>query len=106
MTALICACVDGRLEATRTLVASGANVNVVDQNGWTPLNCARGRIRLATPAIEALLLAAGATAGADWVAGNGDDDEEEEDEEGEGGDADDDADADDGGDGDEVDDDV
>jgi len=38
-------------------------VNAVDRDGRTPLNCARGRNgRRASPAIEALLLAAGATA--------------------------------------------
>ena len=74
-------------------------MNAVDQGGLTPLNLARGRTGHANPAIESLLLAAGATAGAEWVAGNGDD-EEEEDEEGEGGDDADDGDADDGGDGD------
>jgi hypothetical protein len=61
-TALIFACLFGHLEATRALVASGANVNAVDQHGRTPLNCARGRTGQANPAIEALLLAAGATA--------------------------------------------
>ena len=62
MTALIWACHYGRLEIARTLVASGANVNAVDRDGWTPLNCARGRREHpANPAIEALLLAAGAT---------------------------------------------
>ena len=68
-TALISACYNGRLEAARALVASGANVNAVDKDGDTPLNCARGRSGRANSAIEALLLAAGATAGADWVAG-------------------------------------
>ena len=61
-TALIWACFDGDLEAARALVASGANVNAVDQGGRTPLNLARGRGLRANPAIEALLLAAGATA--------------------------------------------
>jgi len=38
-------------------------VNAVDQHGFTPLNCARGHDgATANPAIEALLLAAGATA--------------------------------------------
>ena len=61
-TALIWACFYGHLEAARALVASGANVNAVDQGGRTPLNLARGRGLRANPAIEALLLAAGATA--------------------------------------------
>ena len=61
--ALIIACKEGHLEAARVLVASGANVNAVNQDGDTPLNCARGRNgRRANPTIEALLLAAGATA--------------------------------------------
>ena len=62
MTALIWACLFGQLEAARALVASGANVNAVGQAGVTPLNLARGRYGDADPAIEALLLAAGATA--------------------------------------------
>ena len=62
-TALIWACYFGHLEAAQALVASGANVNAVDRDGWTPLNCAHGRDgAVANPAIEALLLAAGATA--------------------------------------------
>ena len=62
-TALICACYHGHLEAARALVAAGANVNAVNQGGWTPLNCARGRKwACADPTVEALLLAAGATA--------------------------------------------
>ena len=61
-TVLIFACVHSHLEAARALVASGANVNAVDQVGRTPLKCARGRGGHANPAIEALLLAAGATA--------------------------------------------
>jgi len=70
-TALLWACFYGRLEAARALVAAGANVNAVDEDGSTPLNLARGRSgRPANPAIEALLLAAGATAGADWFAGD------------------------------------
>jgi Ankyrin repeats (3 copies) len=60
-TALLFACYFGHLEAARALVASGANVNAVDQDGDTPLNLARGRNGPANPAIEALLLAAGAT---------------------------------------------
>ena len=81
-TALIWACYNGRLEASRALVASGANVNAVNQPGLTPLNCARGRYgNRGNPAIEALLLAAGATAGADWV--DGADEGEDEDDEGE-----------------------
>ena len=55
--------VGGRvMMAARALVASGANVNAVDRDGDTPLNCARGRYGHPNPAIEALLLAAGATA--------------------------------------------
>jgi hypothetical protein len=62
-TALIYACYRGRLEPARLLVAAKALVNVRDNGGYTPLNCARGRNRtIANPAIEALLLAAGATA--------------------------------------------
>ena len=62
-TVLIFACVHSHLEAARALVASGANVNAVDQVGSMPLNLARGRGgAVANPAIEALLLAAGATA--------------------------------------------
>jgi uncharacterized protein len=61
-TALIWACFYGRLEAARALVAAGANVNAVGQYRWTPLNCARGRHGHANQAIEALLVAAGATA--------------------------------------------
>jgi len=62
-TRLIWARYYGHLEATRVVVASRANVNVVDQDGDTPLNLARGRGgRPSNPAIEALLLAAGATA--------------------------------------------
>ena len=62
-TALIFACYFGHLEAARALVASGANVNAVDQDECTPLSCARGHDGAdANPAIEALLLAAGATA--------------------------------------------
>ena len=62
-TALIFACYFGHLEAARAVVASGANVNAVDQDECTPLSCARGHDGAdANPAIEALLLAAGATA--------------------------------------------
>jgi hypothetical protein len=61
-TALMFACFCGHLEAACALVASGANVNAVDQFGDTSLNLARGRKGLTNPAIEALLLAAGAMA--------------------------------------------
>ena len=62
-TALIWACYYGQLEAAHALVASGADVNAVEQYGRTPLNLARGRNGAFTnPAIETLLLAAGATA--------------------------------------------
>ena len=61
-------------------------MNAVDQGGLTPLNLARGRTGHANPAIESLLLAAGATAGAEWVAGIGDNDEEDDGEDEEGGD--------------------
>jgi hypothetical protein len=61
-TALICACCLGRLESARLLVAAKAPVNARDIYGYTPLNCSRGRGGNADPAIEALLLAAGATA--------------------------------------------
>jgi hypothetical protein len=44
-------------------VAAKALVNARSTHGFTPLNCSRGRgFRRANPAIEALLLAAGATA--------------------------------------------
>jgi ankyrin repeat protein len=62
-TALISACYWGRLEPARLLVAAKALVNVRDAFGYTPLNCSRGfKHATANPAIEALLLAAGATA--------------------------------------------
>jgi ankyrin repeat protein len=62
-TALINACYRGRLESARLLVAAKALVNVRDNDGRTPLNCSRGfKGATANPAIEALLLAAGATA--------------------------------------------
>jgi hypothetical protein len=62
-TALIYACLYGHLESARVLVAAKALVNAMDANGYTPLNCSRGRyLATANPAIEALLLAAGATA--------------------------------------------
>ena len=62
-TALIWACYYGRLECARLLVAAKALVNARSREGYTPLNCARGsRNATANPAIEALLLAAGATA--------------------------------------------
>jgi ankyrin repeat protein len=62
-TALIYACCFGRLESARILVAAKALVNARTTNGYTPLNCARGYSdATANPAIEALLLAAGATA--------------------------------------------
>jgi hypothetical protein len=66
-SALIRACRVGHLDVARILVASGADVNATSVGGQTPLNCARGRHGHPNPAIEALLLAAGATAGADWV---------------------------------------
>jgi ankyrin repeat protein len=67
-TALIYACFYGRLEPARLLVAAKALVNVMDNDGYTPLNGSRGFSGAhADPAIEALLLATGATAGADWV---------------------------------------
>jgi hypothetical protein len=63
MTALIYACSNGHLESARLLVAAKALVNVRDAGGNTPLNCSRGFYgATANPAIEALLLAAGATA--------------------------------------------
>ena len=62
-TALILACFHGRLESARLLVAAKALVNARTTDGFTPLNCSRGYLRAtANPAIEALLLAAGATA--------------------------------------------
>jgi ankyrin repeat protein len=62
-TALICACGRGRLEPARLLAATKALVNVRSADGYTPLNCSRGfKDATASPAIEALLLAAGATA--------------------------------------------
>ena len=66
-SALIRACRVGHLDVARVLVASGANVNAISVGGQTPLNCARGRHGHPNPAIEAFLLAAGATAGADWA---------------------------------------
>ena len=67
-TALIFACYFGHLEAARAVVASGANVNAVDQDECTPLSCARGHDGAdANPAIEARRLAAGAPAVADRV---------------------------------------
>ena len=63
LTALIYACYYGRLECPRLLVAAKALVNARSTNGDTPLNIARGHGGgRANPAIEALLLAAGATA--------------------------------------------
>ena len=61
-TALFFACLCGRLEIARLLVAAKALVNVRDKYGRTPLNLSRGRGQHANPAIKALLLAAGATA--------------------------------------------
>jgi ankyrin repeat protein len=62
-TALISACYRGRLESARLLVAAKALVNARSVGGYTPLNCSRGfKGATANPAIEALLLAAGATA--------------------------------------------
>ena len=61
-TALIWACCNGHLESARLLVAAKALVNARSNNGFTPLNLARGRGGHTNPAIEALLLAAGATA--------------------------------------------
>ena len=62
-TALISACFHGRLESARLLVAAKALVNARTTFGRTPLNCSRGyQGATANPAIEALLLAAGATA--------------------------------------------
>ena len=58
-TALICACNHGHLESARLLVAGKALVNARNDFGITPLNLARNPTN---PAIEALLLAAGATA--------------------------------------------
>ena len=59
-------------------------MNAVNQDGRTPLSYARGRGGHANPAIEALLLAAGATAGADDD-DNDEDNDEGDDEDGEGG---------------------
>ena len=83
-TALIWACYHGHLEVARALVASGSNVKAVDPFGRTPLNCARGRDGHANPTIEALLLAAGATAGADRVEGADEGEDEDDDGEDEG----------------------
>ena len=64
MTALIWACFQGHLESARLLVAAKAIVNARTTIGRTPLNCSRGNQgATANPAIEALLLAAGATTG-------------------------------------------
>jgi hypothetical protein len=56
------ACRNGRLESARLLVAAKALVYARSDDGFTPLNLAHGRGGHANPAIEALLLAAGATA--------------------------------------------
>ena len=62
-TALIGACYHGRLDSARLLVAAKALVNARTTHGYTPLNYARGHsYGTANAAIEALLLAAGATA--------------------------------------------
>ena len=62
-TALIWACYHGHLESARLLVAAKALVNARSTSGFTPLSQARGfNGATANPAIEALLLAAGATA--------------------------------------------
>ena len=61
-TPLMCACFSGRLEIARLLVAAKALVNARDVFDRTPLNLSRGRVSTANSAIEALLLAAGATA--------------------------------------------
>jgi ankyrin repeat protein len=62
-TALIWACRNGSLESARLLVAAKALVNARNAGGRTPLNGSRGfKYADADPAIEALLLAAGATA--------------------------------------------
>ena len=61
-TALISACYWGHLEIARLLIAAKALVNVRTVDRLTPLNLSRGRGGRANPAIEALLLAAGATA--------------------------------------------
>ena len=60
-TALIWACYRGHQESARLLVAAKALVKVRDTSGCTPLNCSRGVGGHANLAIEALLLAAGAT---------------------------------------------
>ena len=61
--ALICACYHGRLESARLLVAAMALVNARTTEGYTPLKFSRGHGGgRANPTIEALLLAAGATA--------------------------------------------
>jgi hypothetical protein len=44
------------------LIEAGADVNALSSSGYTPLNCARGRGGHPNAAIEAALLAAGATA--------------------------------------------
>jgi hypothetical protein len=62
-TALLDACYRGRLEIASLLVAAKALVNVMDAGGRTPLNLSRGFDgATANAGIEALLLAAGATA--------------------------------------------
>ena len=62
-TALISACHNGHLESARLLVAAKALVIARSTDGYTPLKFSRGHEGgRANPAIEALLLAAGATA--------------------------------------------
>ena len=61
-TALLNACSSGCLKSARLLVAAKAYVNARTTDGDTPLGYSRGdRYATASPAIEALLLAAGAT---------------------------------------------
>ena len=63
-TPLIGASYCGRASIVKVLlVAAKARVNARSTDNYTPLNCSRGEMgATANPAIEALLLAAGATA--------------------------------------------
>ena len=64
MTPLLFAARDGRLEAARTLVAAGANLNAADPNGLTPLMLAITNNQIA---VAQMLVDAGADVkAADW----------------------------------------